>query len=67
MVEERPRLPVEVDGQVEHDALVECAEDEAVAVALQALEQAVAHRPIHVGPGAQAVGDERREGRIAGR
>jgi hypothetical protein len=47
------------------DAAVQSAEVQAVAVALQDLEQAVADRPVEVRPGAKAVGDQRREGVIA--
>ena len=61
MVDERARFRREGVVEIEHDALVERAEDETVAVALQAFEEPVPDRPFEVGPGAEAVGDQRRE------
>jgi hypothetical protein len=64
-VEERPGLGVEVGGQVEHHAPVQRPEQQAVAVPLEAFEQAVPHRPVHVRPGPEPVGDEGGEGLVA--
>ena len=64
-VEHAARLGAEPFGDVEHHALVEGAEQEAVAVALQKFEEAVAEGEVHVRAGAEAVGDEVGEGLVA--
>ena len=65
-VEQGPGLRPDVGARkVDEDAAVERPEDEAVAVALQALEEAVAHGPVDVWPRPEPVGDERREGLVA--
>ncbi len=52
--------------EIECDAAVHGAEADAVAVALQQLAQAVADREVERRTGAEAVGDGRREGHVAG-
>ncbi len=63
-VEHRPGLRADA-VEAEHHALVEGAEQQAVAVALEQFEQAVPEGELHVRPGAQPVGDEVGEGLVA--
>ena len=65
-LEQRAGVGADVGAlQVQQHAGVESAEQQAVAVALQAFEQPMPDRPFDVGPRTEAVGDERREGLVA--